>query len=133
MQKTNFEKRDALEAALGAVLGFVLFWVTSHNSSPVNKKLPVKKYKKVHYSPHIKIERKNNHLHLHHWAIFGVSYLPLLALRRRFKLNLLHGFFIGSVIQGLTYKDRFEFVKPFSDFGNDKIIDLEPMLEEGKK
>lgn len=133
MSKINLEKKDALETAIGAVLGFSFFWLTSHGSSPVNKRLPTKKYKKVHYSPHIKLEKGDKHYHLHHWAIFGVSYFPLLALRRRFKLNLLHGFFLGSVIQGLTYKDRFEFVKSLSDFAEDNVSKLEPVLEPIKK
>lgn len=97
---------------LGSIVGFALFWLTSHQKSPVNRRLPAKRYKSVHYSPHIKIERQNKHYHLHHWAIFGLLYLPLLLVRKKVRSNILHGFFIGTIIQGLTYKDRFEFVKP---------------------
>jgi hypothetical protein len=81
----------------------------------VRRKLPAKHYKNLHYLPEIKIEHKDKHYHMHHWAIFGISYLPLLLLRRKMKLSMLHGFFIGSIIQGLTYSDRFQFVKPLGE------------------
>lgn len=117
----NVNKRGLAEVAIGGLLGFSFFWLTSHQKSPVNKRLPAKKYKNFHYSPNIKIERKDRHFHMHHWTIFGISYLPLILMRRRIRSKLLHGFFIGSIIQGLTYKDRFKFVKPLGDFAPQPI------------
>jgi len=117
-------KKGLAEVALGGLLGFSLFWLTSHpQKSPVRRKLPARKYRSIHYLPEIRIERKDKHYHLHHWAIFGISYLPLLLLRRRIKSRLLHGFFIGSILQGLTYKDRFKFVKPLGDFAGKPVVD----------
>jgi len=106
-------KKGVAEVVLGGALGFALFWLTSHNSSPVNKRMPYKKIKNVHYSPEIRISSKGKDYHLHHWAIFGASYIPLVLGRKRKVLGskILHGFFLGSIIQGLTYKDRFKFIK----------------------
>lgn len=122
------DKKGVTEVALGGILGFSFFWLTSHQRSPVHRKLPAKKYRNVHYLPHVKIERKDRHYHMHHWAIFGASYLPLIVLRRRIKSKWLHGFFIGSMVQGLTYRDRFKFVKPLSDFSPQ--LDLVPADEK---
>ncbi len=109
-------KKGIAETLIGLVLGFSFFWLTSHpEKSPVRRKIPAKRYKNLHYLPEIKIEHKDRHYHLHHWAIFGISYLPLLLLRKRAKLNILHGFFIGSILQGLTYHDRFKFIKPLEE------------------
>lgn len=79
--------------------------------------------------PNIKIERQDKQYHLHHWAIFSASYLPLLLMRRRMKWKIIHGFFIGSILQGLTYNDRFKFIKPIEDFGSKSAVKLEPVLE----
>ncbi|MEX2012780.1 MAG: hypothetical protein WD967_00080, partial [Candidatus Levyibacteriota bacterium] len=64
-------KKGVTEVALGGILGFSFFWLTSHHRSPVHKRIPEKKYRSVHYLPHVKIERKDRHYHVHHWAIFG--------------------------------------------------------------
>lgn len=100
---------EVIKIALGGLLGFSFFWLTSHHKSPVYKKLPARKYRNVHYLPHVKIERSDRHYHIHHWVIFSISYLPLFLLRNKIKSRLLHGFFIGTIVQGLTYADRFTF------------------------
>lgn len=106
-------KKGAAQVALGGLLGFSLFWITSHHKSPVNRRLPYKKIKNVHYTPELRIARKDKHYHLHHWAIFSATYVPLILARKKrvFGSKVLHGFFIGSILQGLTYKDRFKFIK----------------------
>ncbi len=116
-------KKGLAEVALGGLLGFSLFWLTSHQKSPVNKRLPKKRVRSLHYSPRIIVERNDKHYIMHHWTLFGISYLPLLLLRRKIKSRLLHGFFIGSILQGLTYKDRFKFVKPLGDFAGKQVAD----------
>lgn len=102
---------EVSKIALGTIVGFSLFWITSHHKSPVNKRLPAKRYKNVHYMPHIKIEKSEKHYHIHYWVIFIISYMPVFLLRKQIKSKVLHGFFFGSILQGLTYKDRFVFVK----------------------
>lgn len=97
--------------AFGGAVGFVFFWVTSHSKSPVNKRLPAKRYRSLHYLPNIKVERNEKHYHIHHWVIFIISYMPVFILRKKIKSKVLHGFFIGTIVQGLTYDDRFTFIK----------------------
>lgn len=114
---------DVAEVFLGALAGFSVFWLASHQKSPVHRRLPTKRYKNIHYSPHLKIERKDKHYHLHHWTIFGLSYLPLFLARRKriLRSKLLHGFFLGTILQGLTYKDRFKFVKQPQDYADIEV------------
>ena len=48
-----------------------------------------------------------NYVHLHHW------FYSLIILLVLYKLNVYHpaiyGFFLGLILQGLTYSDRFRF------------------------
>ncbi|SRR5258708_7809041 len=50
------------------------------------------------------------HLHIHHWLYLGMLLgLSLLIDSNLFgRLSFLDGFFVGGIIQGLTYRDRFK-------------------------
>lgn len=45
MVQSSLNKKDALGTLVGGVLGFSLFWITSHHKSPVKRKLPLKNIK----------------------------------------------------------------------------------------
>lgn len=96
---------------LGGGVGFLLFWLTSHPTSPVHRRLPRRTYKTHHVVPHVKIAHKNRQYHIHHWMQLLVVY-GYLWLRKRHLLRhkILHGFILGSILQGLSYKDRFKIV-----------------------
>lgn len=103
---------ERARTAVGTLLGFSFFWMTSHPKSPVNKKLPQKSIKNVSYSPNIHIKKEDKAYRLHHWTIFSFFYLPLIFIRKGFlKSKIMRGFILGSIIQGLTYKDRFNLIK----------------------
>lgn len=96
---------------VGIGAGFSFFWLISHPKSGVKKKFPQKNIKNFHFSPNIKIIKDNKVYHFHHWLIFSFVYLPLLVTKRDFlKYKAIHGFILGSIIQGLTFKDRFSLV-----------------------
>ncbi len=105
--------RDAGKFLAGAISGFSFFAVSSHRKSPIYKMLPNRKIKNISYFPNIKIQKKNKHYHIHHWMIFSALYAPFILIKR-LRSKLLHGLIIGSIIQGLTYKDRFR-IKYHSD------------------
>ncbi|OGH10357.1 MAG: hypothetical protein A2857_05605 [Candidatus Levybacteria bacterium RIFCSPHIGHO2_01_FULL_36_15] len=101
---------------LGGLLGFAFWTLTSHPRSKVNQRLPEKKYKNLHISSqegaYLKVHKGNKTFHLHHWLILSGLYLPIIAIRKNIlKSKILHGFFLGSIIQGLVYKDRFHIIK----------------------
>lgn len=103
---------EKVRTAAGTLLGFSFFWMTSHPKSPVNKKLPEKNIKNLSYSPHIRIKKEGKAYRLHHWTIFSFLYLPLIFIKKGFlKSKIMRGFILGSIIQGLTYKDRFDVLK----------------------
>lgn len=103
---------DIANVAIGAAAGFALFWIASHKRSPIHQKLPVKKIKNLSLLPHIKISRKEKDLHLHHWFNMGAVYMLLYWKKRNVLGNkLLNGFLVGSILQGLSYEDRFSFIK----------------------
>lgn len=95
---------------IGGLAGFMVFTALSHPKSWVHKKLPQKRVRNVHVLPHIRIHRKDKTYHFHHWLVASALYLPLLALRKRIaRSHIFHGFILGSILQGLIYKDRFRF------------------------
>ncbi len=103
-KETNIE--DFAKLFAGLIAGFSFFIVSSYQKSPV-KKLPERKIKNVSYFPNIKIQKKDGHYHIHHWIILSALYAPFI-LAERLRSKFLHGFLIGSIVQGLTYKDRFQ-------------------------
>jgi hypothetical protein len=103
---------EKIKTGIGTLLGFSFFWLTSHPKSPVNKKLPNKSIKNIAYSPNIHIKKDDKAYRIHHWTIFSLLYLPLVFSRKGFlKSKIMRGFMLGSIIQGLTYKDRFNLIK----------------------
>jgi len=109
---------NVANVVVGIVAGFAVFWAASHKNSPLHHKIPVKKIKNISLMPHIKISRKEKELHLHHWFNMGTIYLMLYWKKRNVLGNkLLNGFLVGSILQGLTYEDRFYFIKPQAILG----------------
>lgn len=51
---------------------------------------------------------RTHQIHMHHWVCYSV----LLILLFRFLPRVIVGFFVGLIVQGLTYEDRFQFVIP---------------------
>ena len=110
---------------IGGLLGFGLWTLTSHPKSKVNKKMPTKRYKNIYISPqegaYFKVHKGNRIFHLHHWLIFSLLYLPLLTIRKSvLKSKILHGFFLGSILQGLAYEDRFRIIKKLEEISTEE-------------
>ncbi|MBP9719502.1 MAG: hypothetical protein KBD46_03450 [Candidatus Levybacteria bacterium] len=102
---------DVANVTLGAAAGFALFWAASHEKSPLKAKLPEKRIKNISILPNIKISRKEKDIHLHHWFNIASVYGFLYWKKRNMLGNkLLNGFLMGSIFQGLSYKDRFSFI-----------------------
>ena|SRR3990167_349819 len=115
--KLGFRK-DLVKLFLGGLLGYSFFWLTSHpTKSPVRKKLPSKKIKNIHILPEIHIEAKGKKYHMHHWLNMSFLYVLFLTTLKKHKITsrIMHGFMIGSIIQGLSYKDRFRFIHFLED------------------
>ena len=109
-QKVNL--RDSLEFLAGGIAGFALFLLTSHDRLPVKGRFPARKVKRLQVLPNVKVELKDDkHVHLHHWTLLGSLYVPYLIFRKKIRSKILHGFLLGGIVQGLTYKDRFTFIK----------------------
>lgn len=100
--------KNSLLIGAGAALAFVVFRMTSHPTSKVHKALPSKNFKNLHVLPHVKIVTKDKTYHLHHWMTFSLLYWRLFLKKKMFRSKLLHGMMLGSIFQGLTYKDRFQ-------------------------
>lgn len=125
---TNSKK--ALKVVLGATTAFSLLTLTSHPKSPVNKKIPRVKVKNVAVLPSLRISRKEKIYHIHHWLYLSSLYTYLLLRKKRvLKKTFLHGLLLGSILQGLTYKDRFKVVRKYSS----QLLDASFSSEEGKQ
>ena len=105
----------------GGLLGFALWTLFSHPRSAVNKKWPEKRIKRLQILPNIKYHSNYKTYHLHHWIDFAALYIPVLAIRKGIlRSKFLHGFFLGSIIQGLVYKDRFHIVKKLEELAEEE-------------
>lgn len=96
------------ETLFGGILGFSLFTLTSHPKSPVGKRIPQRKIKNIQISPEIKFEISDRFVHIHHWVLFTSLYLITNTTEKVFlHSDVVQGFMLGSIAQGLTYEDRF--------------------------
>lgn len=92
---------------LGSVLvGGTCFAITSHNRSPIHKKIPNLKINRVQILPSFKIYARRRVIHLHHWIyltlVLTVSFVTTSAFLDSF---LTRGFIIGGILQGLSFRD----------------------------
>lgn len=103
--------KNVIKIATGAAAGYGFFWLVSHPTSKLKKKIPVKNFKNFHFLPNIRYKHKDKIYHFHHWVILVSIYLPILISGKNIlKFKALHGFMIGSIIQGLSFSDRFSVV-----------------------
>lgn len=97
-----------LETVLGGFLGFSLFTLASHPESPMSRKVPSKKVWRFHIAPEIKVQIRNTFIHAHHWLIFVGVFVFIQTTEKAFlQSDMVQGFVVGSIAQGLTYEDRF--------------------------
>lgn len=98
-----------IPSLLSILVGILTSLILSHPKSPAKKRIPTKSAKSVYLLPNLKVHRKTHYYHLHHWVYFGVVYLGIFAFRKTFKgKKVVEGFFLGLVLQGFSYSDRFK-------------------------
>lgn len=86
------------------------------NGKPHDNRLPAIKIGNFEILPVIRIHVKNTTLRVHHWFWLSLFIVGALVLYD----NIMHfttfkvatGASLGSILQGLTYPDRFEFKYP---------------------
>lgn len=103
--------KTSLKIALGASVGFTISWLISHPKSKLHKRFPEKRIKNISVFPYVKVHRKDKEYHLHHWLNYTSLYTFYLMKKRRLpKSKFFNGLILGTILQGLTYKDRFHIV-----------------------
>lgn len=106
-----------MEAILSGIVSFTILHFMSHPSSRFNKSMPSARYKRFSLSPRFSFEAKNKIFHLHHWMVFGLILLATQIFDTRFiPPNILYGFLLGGILQGLMYKDSFKFFHHAEEF-----------------
>lgn len=94
---------------LGGLIGATISLVFSKPNSLGENRLPELKVKNVEILPNVKIKRKKEIYHIHHWMTFSVFYATLMFIRRPFAgKKFINGFVLGLIFQGFSYKDRFQ-------------------------
>ncbi len=88
---------------IGTVLGF-LFW-----------KFTAGEYEGDKIEKSFRFIVKEYYIHIHHWI--WCSFLLITFLLIGFRNEFVLGFLLGSVLQGLLYRDRFFIVYPTDSFG----------------
>lgn len=106
-----------MEALISGIISFTLFHFASHPKSRFHKKLPKAKFKRIQLAPRMSIEAKNRIFHLHHWMLFVPILGASVFLGGGFlQSDILHGFLLGGIAQGLMYKDSLKFMHKAHDF-----------------
>ena len=101
---------------LGGSMGIATSWMFSAPKSPIKLKLPETEVKNVEILPNLKIRRRNHVYHVHHWVYISFFYASLFVFRKPFTgKRFIHGFVLGLIVQGLTYKDRFSLKYPHKE------------------
>lgn len=106
--------------AITCLLGYYLSRYVSKpiikNGQPRPNRLPAVKIGNFEILPCVRIHVRNTTLRFHHWFYLSVFIVGALVLYD----NIMHfttfkvatGASLGSILQGLTYPDRFEFKYP---------------------
>ncbi len=98
------EAKIFLEAV---AVGFLLFTIVADDRSPLRRRLPRFKVKRIELFPTIRIYTSRRFVHFHHWFIFSVVLLiSLFATGGLLGYLFTKGFLLGGVIQGLTLKNQ---------------------------
>lgn len=103
---------DILKASSAAILGFILYVIFT-NPKNLKKKIPKVSMGKIQILPNLKLRLRNQTIHLHHWILLSavLGFLNHIA-KGIDNLIYLKLFAIGGIIQGFTFKDRFQiFIK----------------------
>ncbi|PIT89034.1 MAG: hypothetical protein COU27_02625 [Candidatus Levybacteria bacterium CG10_big_fil_rev_8_21_14_0_10_36_7] len=95
------------QVIFGGIIGFSLFTLMSHPKSRLNKRLPNKKIKNVQFFPRVNFSARERVFHFHHWLLLTPIYLYVQNLVHS---DIANGVFIGGILQGLMYKDRFKII-----------------------
>lgn len=114
---------DTVKVMIGGLVGFSFFLLISHPKSSINKKIPHKNIKNFTVLPSVQFHTKQKTYHFHHWLNLASLYLVMLTKRKKLlKSKIIHGFMIGSILQGLSYRDAFKmrykrsFAEPATEF-----------------
>lgn len=98
------------ETIVGAIVSFLAFTLATHPKSKINKKLPEKKIKNLQIFPRVSISIRDRVFHFHHWILLTPVYLFLSNVGGFLSTNVVHGLFLGGIMQGLMFRDRFRMV-----------------------
>lgn len=102
-----------METLIGGVTSFFLFHLISHPKSKITRKVPHARIKRIQLLPNLRIEVKNRFVHIHHWMLFIPLYLfAQVKGSGIFQSDLLHGFLIGGIFQGLMYRKSLKLIYP---------------------
>lgn len=103
---------DILKGILATILGFSLYVLFTHPKY-LKKRIPKVSAGRIQILPCLEINLKKQTIHLHHWIWLSVilGYLSYIA-RGIDHLFYVKFFTLGAIIQGFSFKDRFQvFIK----------------------
>jgi hypothetical protein len=104
-----------METIISGIASFAVFHIFSHPKSRVTKKMPHTRIKRVEILPNLRIEVKNRFVHIHHWMLITPVYLFVQTKGSGIlQSDLLHGFLIGGIVQGLMFKNSLKLIYPLT-------------------
>lgn len=112
-----------METLISGAFSFVVFHFATRPKSKINKKLPRAKVKRFELFPRFNVEAKNRIFHFHHWMVLTPIYLFAQTIGKDLGIlqsNILQGFMLGGIVQGLMYEDSLKFIHHNKEY-NKKI------------
>jgi len=101
---------EAVQGVGGLVVGYWIYNLFSHPLK-FKSKIPSIRFKLIELLPNLKINLKKKIIHVHHWILLSVVVALLIIYTSSFAhLLIVKSFFIGGIIQGFTFKDRFKII-----------------------
>ena len=95
------------------IFQIVLFFVSAIAGYFVQK-LISGKYEGDKIERSLRLSTGGYYIHIHHWIYYSVFILGMYLFN--FYSPIVYGLFIGGIIQGLTYRDRFIIIYKKKDF-----------------
>jgi len=102
---------EIVQGISGLIFGFGLSKFLTDPKSTLSKKIPKLNLLFIEILPRLKIKLKNSVLHIHHWIFLSFALAFLLYITASFtQLLIIKGLFLGGILQGFTFKDRFHII-----------------------
>lgn len=97
-----------ITATISFLSSYTFFNYFTHPKKKKHK-VPHFKFWRIEILPNFKIHFQESVVHVHHWILLSAFFVFLIFIYEGFQLVTIKSLTLGGIVQGLRYKDRFQF------------------------